>query len=160
MALAYEPAEANIMKALPRSAHSGLINKWFLGRILFSGAVLGLRSFLIFNFFLSRNTSLLYVQTSTFTFMILAQLLHVLNIRKENGFGLATLIRENKVLVGAVSLSLVLQIIAIYGPFMQQTIGTTPLTADTWAVILLAAFATTGVVYAIKKVMKWLYPAE
>ncbi|ABN06897.1 ATPase, P-type (transporting), HAD superfamily, subfamily IC [Methanocorpusculum labreanum Z] len=160
MALAYEPAEANIMKAPPRSTHSGLINKRFLGRILFSGAVLGLSSFLIFNFFLTQNTSLLYVQTATFTFMVLAQLLHVLNIRKENGFGLTTLIRENKVLVGAVSLSLLLQIMVIYVPFMQQTIGTTPLTADTWAVILLAAFATTGVVYAIKKVMRRIYPSE
>ncbi len=45
MALAYEPAEANIMKAPPRGARSGLINKKFLGRILISGAVLGLSSF-------------------------------------------------------------------------------------------------------------------
>jgi len=160
MALAYEPAEENIMKAPPRGARSGLINKRFLGRILISGAVLGLSSFLIFNFFLSQNTPLLYAQTATFTFMVVAQLLHVLNIRKENGFGLATLIRENKILVGAVGFSLFLQIIAIYVPFMQQTIGTMPLTAETWVIILLAAVGTTSVVYAIKKVMRRIYPSE
>ncbi len=159
IALAYEPAEANIMKAPPRGARSGLINKKFLGRILISGAVLGLSSFLIFNFFLNQNTSLNYAQTATFTFMVIAQLLHVLNVRKENGFGLSTIIQENKILVGAVGLSLVLQLLVIYVPFLQQTVGTTPLTAETWVVILLAAVVTTSVVYAIKKVMRRIYPS-
>ncbi|HKM41894.1 MAG TPA: cation transporting ATPase C-terminal domain-containing protein, partial [Methanocorpusculum sp.] len=159
IALAYEPAEANIMKAPPRGARSGLINTKFLGRILISGAVLGLSSFLIFNFFLNQNTSLNYAQTATFTFMVIAQLLHVLNVRKENGFGLSTIIQENKILVGAVGLSLVLQLLVIYVPFLQQTVGTTPLTAETWVVILLAAVVTTSVVYAIKKVMRRIYPS-
>ena len=159
IALAYEPAEANIMKAPPRGARSGLINKKFLGRILISGAVLGLSSFLIFNFFLNQNTTLNYAQTATFTFMVVAQLLHVLNVRKENGFGLPTIIQENKILVGAVCLSLLMQLLVIYVPFLQQTVGTTPLTAETWVVILLAAVITTSVVYAIKKVMRRIYPS-
>ncbi len=45
MALAFEPAEDDIMKRQPRSKADGLVNKRFLGRIILSGVVIGLVAF-------------------------------------------------------------------------------------------------------------------
>ena len=45
MALAFEPAEEDLMKRQPRSKEDSLVNKRFLGRIILSGIVIGLTAF-------------------------------------------------------------------------------------------------------------------
>ncbi len=95
MALAFEPGEKDMMDRPPRKARGGLVNRLFLARIVTSGIVLGICSFLVFQFCLGRQPSLAYAQTAAFTFMTVAQLMHILNVRKESGFGLdATLVRN------------------------------------------------------------------
>ncbi|MDD4139580.1 MAG: cation-transporting P-type ATPase, partial [Eubacteriales bacterium] len=88
MALAFEPGEKDMMDRPPRKARGGLVNGLFLARIVTSGIVLGICAFLVFQFCLGRQPSLAYAQTATFTFMTVAQLMHILNVRKESGFGL------------------------------------------------------------------------
>lgn len=152
MALSFEPAEENIMKTPPRDAKSGLISKVFLGQILISGIVIGLSSFAIFIFFKNQNADLNYAQTATFTFMAVAQLLHIFNVRKEKIFGLKTIILQNKVLLGALALSFALQLSVVYLPFFNRVIGTTPLNLTTWLIIIVGASITTSLVFFIKKI--------
>ncbi len=151
MALAFEPGEKDMMDRPPRKARGGLVNGLFLARIVTSGIVLGICAFLVFQFCLGRQPSLAYAQTATFTFMTVAQLMHILNVRKESGFGLdATLVR-NKVLLSSLALSFLLQLAAVYLPFMNSILGTVPLDLSTWLVLTAAAMAATAAVYLLKR---------
>ena len=151
MALAFEPAEEDLMKRQPRSKEDSLVNKRFLGRIILSGVVIGLTAFAFFSFLIQTSHELAYAQTATFTFMAVAQLMHIFNVRKQSGFGLDTSLFKNKPLIGALLLSIGLQLSAVYVPFMNELLGTSPLEAGTWGIIFVAASLSTLVVMGLKK---------
>jgi Ca2+-transporting ATPase len=151
MALAFEPAEEDLMKRQPRSKADSLVNKRFLGRIILSGVVIGLTAFAFFGFLIQTSHELAYAQTATFTFMAVAQLMHIFNVRKQSGFGLDKSLFKNKPLIGALLLSIGLQLSAVYVPFMNELLGTSPLEAGTWGIIFVAASLSTLVVMGLKK---------
>ncbi|NBA62690.1 cation-translocating P-type ATPase [Enterococcus mundtii] len=154
MALAFEPAEDDIMKRKPRSKFDSLVNKKFLGRIILSGIVIGIVAFGFFNILLHTNHTLEYAQTATFTFMAVAQLMHIFNVRKNSGFGLDKSFFKNKILIFAILTSIGLQLIAVYVPFMNDLLGTTPIQASTWLIILTTAIVVTFVVKVLKKMFQ------
>lgn len=152
IALAYEKAEDNVMDHPPRDPESGLVNKTFLSRIIISGVIIGLGAFGVF--FLFHNIfdmGLMYAQTATFTYMAIAQLFHILNVRRLNGFGLDKTFFQNKLLLAAIAFSVVLQLLVVYLPFLNNVFGTEPLTLVTWGIILLIVLVITGLVYIVKK---------
>lgn len=156
LALAFEKPEDNIMQASPRTAQNGLVSTAFLSRIITNGAIIAIASFVVFNVAYHRGDNEAYAQTATFTFMAFAQLLHVLNVRKERGFGLDRSLWQNKALILALVVSAGLQLFAVYSPFMNGVIGTTPLTLTTWGYMGIGFFATTLAVYLVNR---WKTPA-
>ena len=68
-----------------------------------------------------------------------------------SGFGLDKSFFKNKPLIGALILSMGLQLSAVYLPFMNELLGTSPLQAGTWGIIFLAASLSTLVVMGLKK---------
>ncbi|MGT2910820.1 cation-translocating P-type ATPase [Streptococcus cameli] len=153
MALAFEEADKDIMNQPPRKSNGGLVNKAFLSRILIGGAIIALASFLIFRYALEKEASLEYAQTATFTFMALAQLLHIFNVRKSSGFGLDASLFRNKVLVFSLLFSLVLQLGAVYLSFMNPILGTVPLTGWTWIYMGIALVCTTALVFVVNTLL-------
>ena len=155
MSLAFEPAEANLMERNPRSRSESLVNKRFLGRIILSGSVIGLTAFGLFTVLMANNYQLIYAQTATFTFMAIAQLMHIFNVRKQNSFGFDKSLFKNRALVFALLLSVVLQMLAVYLPFMNAVLGTAPIGLITWVAIFVAAAISTIVVMLLKKVINF-----
>lgn len=152
IALAYEEAEADVMKQLPRDPENGLVNKAFLSRIITSGIIIGLGAFGIFYYFHQMtDVSLEYAQTVTFTYMAVAQLMHVFNVRKLHTFGFDKSFFKNKLLVGAMGLSVVLQLMVIYVPFFNIVFKTEALDLSTWGIIAATAILVTLIVYLIKR---------
>lgn len=152
IALAYEKAEANVMEHPPRNPESGLVNKTFLSRIIISGVIIGLGAFGVFYLFHNIfGMSLTYAQTATFTYMAIAQLFHILNVRRLSGFGLDKTFFQNKLLLAAMAFSVVLQLLVVYVPFLNNVFGTEPLTLATWGIILAIVLVVTIIVYLVKK---------
>jgi len=152
ISLAFEPAEGDVMKKAPRDKDSGLVNRSFLTLIIVSGIVLGLSSFAIFWFeFSYLGNALEYAQTSTFAFMAVAQLMHIFNVRKRAKFGLDKSLFDNKILIGALVLSVVLLLVAVYVPFMNTILGTVPLNGIDWLYIVVLGAVATTVVHLLKK---------
>ncbi|MEC1386175.1 cation-translocating P-type ATPase [Aerococcus viridans] len=152
IALAYEKAEANVMEHPPRNPESGLVNKTFLSRIIISGVIIGLGAFGVFYLFHNIfGMSLTYAQTATFTYMAVAQLFHILNVRRLSGFGLDKTFFQNKLLLAAMAFSVVLQLLVVYVPFLNNVFGTEPLTLATWGIILAIVLVVTIIVYLVKK---------
>lgn len=157
IALAFEPAEGDVMSEPPRDPSSGLVNKAFLGRITLSGVIIGFAAFLVFNvFYHYSGESLAYAQTATFTFMALAQLMHIFNVRHEKSFGLDKTLFHNKFLIGAMVFSIVLQVMVVYTPWLNRVFGTEGLNLTAWGIVLGGAIAATLIVHFAKRLMlKW-----
>lgn len=154
LALAFESSEDDIMALPPRDSKGGLVSRQFLSQIITSGIILAVSSFIIFRISYVREASLEYAQTATFTFMALAQLFHVFNVRKEKGFGLDKSLLKNNLLIVALLISFFLQLSVVYVPVMNIIFGTQPLTAGTWFYILIGVIVTTALVFVMNNIMK------
>ena len=84
--------------------------------------------------------------------MTLAQLAHVMAIRSEKDSLFTIGITTNLMLLGAVLLTVLLQIVIIYTPFMQSVFRTQPLSFGE----LLLCFLLSLMVFFVVEIEKWM----
>ncbi|MEQ9809992.1 cation-translocating P-type ATPase [Streptococcus jiangjianxini] len=155
IALAYETAEEDIMKRPPRDSQNGLVTTNFLSRIILSGIIIGLAAFGLFYYLhIVTQRPLVYAQTATFSFMTVAQLGHIFNVRRQNGFGLDRSLLTNKRLVLALIFSLLMQMMAVYLPFFNNVLGTTPLRVDTVLLLSIVSVGVTAFIYLMNHLIQ------
>jgi Ca2+-transporting ATPase len=87
-----------------------------------------------------------------FMFLTLAQMGHALGLRSHRESFFTIRLFSNRLLVGAVVITIVLQLVAIYTPFFNQIFNTVPLTAEQ----LLLCVALSSVVFIGVEVEKLL----
>ncbi len=125
LALSVEPEEGDVMKRPPRApdesifAHGLGIHVLWVG-LLMACIVLFVQAWSI----RSAHTSW---QTMVFTVLCLTQLGHVLAVRSERRSFFRMGLMSNPYLLGAVSLTFVLQMMVIYVPFFNRILKTSPL---------------------------------
>ena len=136
MALGLDRPEDNVMKRNPRNPSEGVFARGLGWKVISRGILIGLATILAFIFAYDNNPdNLEYAQTVAFITLVLAQLIHVFDCRSEksilsrNPFG-------NMYLVWAVISSLVLAIIVIYVPVLQEIFHTVPILAKDWPMII------------------------
>ncbi len=142
LALAYEPAEPNAMQRPPRppgeSIFAGGLG-WFVGWVglLIGGLTLGTQAWAL-------RDGDAHWQTMTFTVLCFTQLGNALAIRssRESLFTLGLF--SNKPMLGAVAVSVALQLLIIYLPFFNKLFTTSPLS---WGEL--------GLTVAISSVVFW-----
>jgi len=140
IALSFDPYDPDIMERKPRGTKEGL----FHGMVLFV-LVAALVDFLAETLLLLywRNTnfvSLGRLRTMIFTSTVLFELLFVFNCRSESRSVFRTGLLENKRLVAAVVISLLLQLAVVYVPFLQPYFQTVPLSVSDWLIVLAMSF--------------------
>jgi Ca2+-transporting ATPase len=150
LALSAEPAERGIMRRPPRPPGEGVFARRLGRHILWAGALMALVS-LATGLWYSQVAPELW-QTMVFTTLTLSQLAHVMAIRSgdESLFNVGLL--SNKPLLGAVALTFVLQLLAIYAPFFQEFLETEALPLADLAI----AVALSTVIFWAVEVEKWL----
>jgi Ca2+-transporting ATPase len=136
LALGVDPAEAGLMNLPPRSRDEGVITRRMWLGIFFVGAIMAAGTLLVLDASLPGGLiegygNMGYGQTMAFTTLMLFQIFNVFNARSDERSAFAGLF-SNKLLWGAVLLSLVLQVAVIYTPFLQQTFSTVSLRLDDW----------------------------
>lgn len=153
LSLAWEPAEGNVMDRSPRTQKEGLINTPFLMQILVSGTSIGISAFIIFWFALNEGYSTQTAQTMSFTTMAMGQLVYIFNVRSFNHFGFNISLIKNRFLIIALIISIILQLVAIYNPFLNIVMDTVSLNFVQWEMILLASIAPNIVILLYKKIL-------
>jgi len=136
LALGVDPAAAGVMNEPPRSRDERVITKSMWAGIFFVGAIMAAGTLLVLDASLPGGLiegagSMRYAQTMTFTTLMLFQIFNVFNARSDERSAFVGLF-SNKLLWGAVLLSLLLQVAVIYLPFLQQTFSTVSLSLDDW----------------------------
>jgi sodium/potassium-transporting ATPase subunit alpha len=150
LALAGEPDEPDVMRRPPRPptegvfAHGLSVHAVWVG-LLMAALTLGTQAW----FFHAGSPRW---QTMTFTVLCLAQLAHVLAIRSERQSLFTHGLRSNTPLLGAVILTVLLQLAAVYAPFLNGIFWTEALAPGELAVCVAAASA---VFFAVEG-EKWL----
>ncbi|TXT63256.1 MAG: Calcium-transporting ATPase [Promethearchaeota archaeon] len=145
LALGVSPPEENIMLRKPRDPKEQLLNKNLLLFIIFFGLFNALGcTFLFlwsidFNFSINIQTAdLTKSRTIIFAALVIYQSFQCLSV-SQNVTIFSKKTFENRLLIGAIFLGIILLLIAIYIPFFQIFIGTDPLLPIEWLVILISA---------------------
>jgi P-type Ca2+ transporter type 2C len=136
LAMAWEPPEAETMTKPPRDPGKSIITNRHKMRIVFQGAIITLGPLFTYLLALESGFSLLESRTTGFMTLALVQLMHVFNVRRKNGLGFDRTLFQNAYLWGAFFLTLGLQFLAVYTPFMQTVLHTTAISPDMWLLVL------------------------
>lgn len=136
LALTVEPEEPEIMTESPQRVEQGFLDKEMKVLIGLISFVTGIIILGIFYYFWQKTGDIVIARTAAFTALGLDSLLYVFSTRSvrhpiwhKNPF-------SNKYLVGAVLIGILLQLAAIYTPFLQKVLRTTALNWEQWQVII------------------------
>ena len=149
LALASEPAERDIMRRPPRPpaeslfAH-GLGAHAFVVGLVMAALALGVQAWYW-------HSDAQTWQTAVFTTLCFTQLAHVMAIRSEHTSLFALGLSSNRPLLGAVVLTIVLQLAIVYVPAFNVLFRTVPLRPAELAVCIVAAL----IIFAIVELEKW-----
>ena len=140
LALGIDPADPGLMREPPRSKNEGVITRSMWLGILFVGIVMALGTLFVLDLSLpgglvTGTGDLRHAQTMGFTTLTLCQLFNVFNARSDM-MSAFTRLFTNRWLWAALSLSLALQVLVIYTPFLQQAFSTTGLSIRDWLICL------------------------
>ncbi len=149
LALTVEPAEKSTMKRPPHDPKSSVLDRGVGTDILWIGLLIGVVSTLAGYFFWRAGYEAWH--TMVFTTLTLAQMGNVLALRSDRESLFSLGVFSNKPLIWAVLLTIALQLMVVYVPFMQKIFDTKPLTADQLAI----SVGLSVVVFAVVEVVKW-----
>src|SRR5215218_9155995 len=143
LALGLDPADPEVMNRPPRSVGSGVITRPMRFGIAFVGIIMAAGTLLVLDFglpggLIEGSGDLPYARTMAFTTLVLFQLFNALNARSDERSAFHRLFR-NPWLRGALVLSLALQILVVYAPFLQPAFGTVSLNLGDWLVCVAVA---------------------
>ncbi len=133
LALGVDPPEEGIMKRKPRDPKESIFSQGRARSIVEIGLLMSVLVLVGFRFL---GESGEHAQTVAFSTLVFVQLAHTFNARSEKKSIFNIGIFSNKYLVGAVLLSVGLQISVVYTPGLQPLFGTVPLNMGEWVVIL------------------------
>ena len=150
IALGLEKEEENIMSRLPRNPKKNLFADGLWWKIMIEGAMLGMFTLLAFSIG-NRLYSVEVGRTMAFLTLGILELVHSFNIKSEESiFKIGVL--ENKYLVGALVLGVILQVIVVVVSPLAQVFSLVPLTGMQWLYTILIAVAPIPIVEIQKAV--------
>lgn len=141
-ALAFEPAEKNIMQRRPRNPNEALLTPFLLWRIGFVSILFVCGMFGLFIFETRRGIDISLARTTIVNVLVLAEAFYLINCRNiyQSVLNKEGLLGSAPVLI-SVGLVLLLQIGLIYLPFMQTIFNTKPLSGYQWGLTFMIATA-------------------
>lgn len=137
LALGVDPVDPDIMKRPPRKSNEAVVTKPMVLTMLIQGSFIAFCSLLAFVLVLFvENEGLGRARTAAFIVLACSQLFHSFNCRSstESIFRLGFL--TNKKLIAACGVSFILQMGAVYLPFMQKVFKTEPLGTFDWVMVI------------------------
>jgi Ca2+-transporting ATPase len=149
LALAAEPAERDVMRRPPRPPAESIFARGLGRHVLWVGALMAAIALGVQRWSLESGEA--PWQTMVFTVLCLSQLGHVLAIRSERESLFTQGLFTNKPLLGAVGLTVLLQVAVLYVPALNRLFHTEPLGAAAFAL----ALGASAIVFAAVEAEKW-----
>lgn len=142
IALAFEPAEKNIMQQKPRNPKESLISKILLWRISFISLLFVICMFGLFIYLEKINININTARTMVVNLLVTLEAFYLINCRRIFNTVLnVTGLFGSKPALLAIGIVFILQLIFTYMPFMQFFFHTHAITLQQWSIILITALA-------------------
>jgi len=163
LALGVETGEEGNMSKKPRRKEQKMLNRYFLGRIFYVGFFVGGLALAAFFFELRRrgwefgqtldSSSPIYMRAVTvaFTVMVMIQMANALNAKSETASIFKRGFLKNKLLLGAISVSVLITIAIVEVPLLQKYLHTTLLSVQEWILIVGGSL----LIIAVEESRKW-----
>ena len=150
LALVAEPAEKNIMNRPPRPPKENLFAGGLIPRILFTGAILAIAAIFVQWWVAKQGYDVRTQQSAVFTTLCFVQLANALSVRSVYHSMFSGDIFANRGMWGAIILTVVLQLLIVYVPFLHPIFKTKTLAWNVMSVILLVTLACTLCIELVK----------
>lgn len=128
--LGVEGAEKDIMKRDPVTGD--ILNKNVLIKIVVAGVVMALGTLGLYVYQLNIGSSTKKAMTVAFTMFVVYQLFNAYNSKSNSN-------KKSTILYGAIAISFILQLLAIYVPYLQIIFRTTAIDLVDWILIFIVA---------------------
>jgi Ca2+-transporting ATPase len=159
LALSVDPAERDLMRRPPRSRRTGIFTRPVVALIAVGGAWSGLVTLALFSWALSSGKALAEAMTMTFATLVLIEFFKAYSFRSDR-----TSVLErpfaNRWLNVAILWELVLVMLVVNVPLLQDAFGTRPLSLDAWLIVIGLAFTIVPVLEIAKRTIRRHLPDE
>ena len=157
LALVTEPAEKDIMKRPPRPPKENLFAGGMVARIFLTGITLTVAAIFVQWWAAGHLYDIKTQQTMVFTTLCFVQLGNALSVRFVYGSLFSSRIFANKRLWAAIVLTVIMQLLIVYVPFLQSIFKTTALAWNAMGIILMATAGSTLCTELLKYLNKRKY---
>ncbi len=157
IALGLDPAEPGAMSRSPRPPEEGIFSRGLGWKIILQGFLIGGATLAVYLIQLRGGNSLASARTAAFATLVFAQLFFVFQCRSEHRSFLENNPFQNPYLLGAVAISILMQIGVTYLPWLQRIFYTTPLNEKDWFLLLFAASLATlcgDLIFRFRKIIR------
>ena len=159
LALGLDPADPDVMERQPRRQGAGVITRRMWAGIVFVGLIMAVGTLGVLDASLPGGLiegvgDLTYARTMAFTTLVFFQLFNVFNSRSDEASAFRDLF-ANRLLWGAVLISLALHVVVVYVPFLQRAFQTQSLSLGDW---LVCAAVASSVLW-LREISKLVTPA-
>jgi Ca2+-transporting ATPase len=151
--LGMEPKFGDELEQPPRDPEVGLIYPGLIVRIMVMAVLIGLGTFLIFQW-AEAKMSVAEARTLAFCAIVAFEWLMAFSARSDEHSVFKLGVFRNRALVISIGVAVLLQMAVVYVPFLQTAFGTFPLTLRDWGIVVLAA----GGLFALEEIRKALWP--
>ena len=158
LAIVAEPAEKDIMKRPPIPPKENLFAGGMVWRILLTGIIMTIAALFIQWWGIKQGYDVSAQRTMVFTTLCFVQLGNALSVRMVNRSLFSSKFFTNPALWGAIGLTVILQLLVVYVPFLQSLFKTTAPTWDEMGMIMLVVLSSTIVIELVKLGMKKMIP--
>ncbi|MCG5513704.1 cation-transporting P-type ATPase [Ectothiorhodospira shaposhnikovii] len=137
MALAFEPAEKNVMKRPPRAPGEAILSLFLIWRILFVSFLFLIGIFGIYLWSVQQGYSVEMARTHAVNTLVVMEIFYLLSVRslQVTSLSFKGLIGTRAVLI-AILIVVALQLVFTYAPFMQFFFDSEPVGLKEWGIIL------------------------
>jgi Ca2+-transporting ATPase len=157
MALTIEPSEPHIMQEQPRPKQEHIINKEMKLLIFVIGIITDIGLFGLYYALLRLNFNLQHIRTIMFTAIAIDSLFYAFSVKSLKRSLLKINPFSNKWLVYAVIAGFLVQLSAIYLPFMQKLFSTITLNLLEWSIIICLALIKLVGIEVTKKCSNYFF---
>ena len=154
VALGLEPVEKGTMRQPPRNSREPILDRGGILMIVLLGGYIGIVTLLLFHYYLAHSDpdQVALAQTMAFTGIIVLEKMNVFNFRTLQAPLSVIGFFSNRWILIAWTFTIGLQVCAVYIPFLQRALHTTPLGWQDWLCIFIVA----APVFVITEGYKWV----
>lgn len=154
LALAFEPPESDVMHRPPRSSEEPLLTQFLSWRIIFVSSIMVMGTLGLFIWDRTHGETLAMARTTAVTTLIFFQIFYLFNSRYLKSSVLSRHgLFENKVVIWASLIIIVLQVLFVNFPLFQTVFGTQAIPASDWIMLLFF----TAIVFILVETEKFIF---